>query len=188
MQQDWFLARVRQVDRCWEWQSGRTKGGYGTAVFAGKSVPAHRLAYELFVGPIPRGMEIDHRCENAPCVFPPHLDVVTRRENMDRHSLAFQLRQRLEHLGQVVVESTIWRDEVRRAAESDGPPSSDAEGNIWEHRLRIVCTSAHQATESGHIAPSIRSTVELAERLFGPYPPGGWDGSVWVPPSDLGQM
>lgn len=94
--QDWVLLRVRQVGKCWEWQSGRTKAGYGTAsIKRGMSMPAHRLAYEAFIGPIPVGMQLDHRCENPPCVFPLHLDVVTLRENIDRSADARSLRRRL---------------------------------------------------------------------------------------------
>lgn len=42
----------------------------------------HRLSYELFVGPIPDELVIDHKCYNPPCVNPDHLQVVTFRDNM----------------------------------------------------------------------------------------------------------
>lgn len=44
----------------------------------------HRFAYELFKGPIPEGMEIDHTCNNPWCVNPDHLEAVTPQENVDR--------------------------------------------------------------------------------------------------------
>jgi hypothetical protein len=47
----------------------------------GRVIGAHRFAYEWLVGPIPEGMELDHLCRNRGCVFPPHLEPVTHREN-----------------------------------------------------------------------------------------------------------
>jgi len=43
---------------------------------------AHRLAYELAVGPIPRDKEIHHLCQIRRCVNPAHLELVTRREHL----------------------------------------------------------------------------------------------------------
>jgi hypothetical protein len=45
---------------------------------------AHRIAYELFIGPIPNGLHIDHLCRNRGCVNPVHLEPVTQQENMLR--------------------------------------------------------------------------------------------------------
>lgn len=44
---------------------------------------AHRVAYELAVGPIPDGMEIDHSCRNRRCVNPSHLRIATRKQNQE---------------------------------------------------------------------------------------------------------
>lgn len=45
---------------------------------------AHRVAYELCIGPIPTGLTIDHLCRNTRCVNPKHLEAVTLRENILR--------------------------------------------------------------------------------------------------------
>lgn len=70
---------------CWKWLGASTKAGYGTVAVTlpGKrtSTTAHRLFYEAYVGPIPPGNSVHHRCANPSCVNPEHLQPVTQREN-----------------------------------------------------------------------------------------------------------
>lgn len=68
---------------CWEWTGHRQADGYGT-FRAGRMRRAHAYSYELYVGPIPPGMEIDHLCKNRGCVNPSHLEPVTHTENVRR--------------------------------------------------------------------------------------------------------
>lgn len=64
---------------CWIWKAGMTLGGYG--VFGTKRTTAHRYSYELYIGKIPKGMVVRHRCDNPPCVNPEHLIVGTCKDN-----------------------------------------------------------------------------------------------------------
>lgn len=81
---------------CWLWQRHIDKKGYGKTGHAGKTVMAHRLSYEVFVGPIPPGYDVDHtchdpktcnltlRCPHRRCINPEHLEATTRAENIRR--------------------------------------------------------------------------------------------------------
>lgn len=50
----------------------------------GRSILAHRFAYELAHGSIPEGMTIDHKCRVRHCVRPSHLEPVTGKVNILR--------------------------------------------------------------------------------------------------------
>jgi hypothetical protein len=77
------------MSECIEWQGARLPRGYGwfTVTLGPRrrvTMYAHRLAYELLVGPIPPGLELDHLCRNPSCIRPDHLEPVTHAENMRR--------------------------------------------------------------------------------------------------------
>lgn len=84
MRHDWsyFMSLVSEDESgCWVWNGTLCeRGGYGK--FCGEL--AHRVSYEYFVGPVPAGLELDHLCNNPPCVNPAHLEPVTRAENQRR--------------------------------------------------------------------------------------------------------
>jgi len=82
------IERPNGDDGCWEW-TGNMRKGYGrfsltVAYKTKRDVPAHRVAYETFIGPIPDGLQLDHLCRNKGCVNPKHLEPVTCRENLLR--------------------------------------------------------------------------------------------------------
>ncbi|WP_113903495.1 HNH endonuclease signature motif containing protein [Brevibacterium celere] len=79
---DRLLAKTRRVDSgCLEFTGARSSQGYGFVRINGKNLYAHRVSYQLQVGPIPDGMVIDHLCRNTSCVEPTHLESVTPQEN-----------------------------------------------------------------------------------------------------------
>lgn len=78
-----FLSYLVDHGECWIY-TGANAGGYGRFYFGDRVVPAHRYAYELLVGPIPEGLQLDHLCRDRACCNPDHLEPVTQRENLRR--------------------------------------------------------------------------------------------------------
>ena len=81
---DRFWQRVDKSGECWMWTGSRNTKGYGRFDSDGRHLMAHRVAYEMLVGPIPDGMQLDHLCRVPACVNPAHLEPVTSRENTMR--------------------------------------------------------------------------------------------------------
>ena len=76
---------MKTPDGCWLWTLSVDGAGYGHHRRLDRStVGAHRLSYEIHVGSIPDGLELDHLCSAPSCVNPAHLEPVTHRENMRR--------------------------------------------------------------------------------------------------------
>jgi hypothetical protein len=78
----WSKITLPEGGGCWTWDASCDQDGYGRfAVGLGgkrqRHTRAHRFAYETFIGPVPAGMAVRHRCDNPPCVRPDHLYVVT---------------------------------------------------------------------------------------------------------------
>lgn len=85
-----FWSRVHKTNGCWIWLGATNPKGYGQFFWkrgdASHSYtrPAHIVAYELSLGPVPKGRELDHICQNRRCVNPAHLEPITHKENLMR--------------------------------------------------------------------------------------------------------
>lgn len=88
-----LLSRVTvdQTTGCWLFIGGQTGDGYGRFSVNGRLEVPHRTAYEMFVGEIPAGLQLDHLCRTRHCVNPDHLEPVTPSENIRRSFAARKL-------------------------------------------------------------------------------------------------
>lgn len=98
----WSKVDKNGANGCWLWTGARLPKGYGiVAIHRPKptTAKAHRVAYELLVGPIPAGLVIDHLCRVPSCVNPSHLEPVTNRENLLRGNGKSMVAHRLNRCG-----------------------------------------------------------------------------------------
>ena len=83
------LIRTGYPDRpgeCWPWPGAKNREGYGQIRFNGRMQIAHRVAYELHIGPVPDGLVLDHICYERACFNPAHLEPVTNAQNLQNRS------------------------------------------------------------------------------------------------------
>lgn len=74
---------TKNKNGCWEWRGKLDKRGYGRLVDdTGWRDMAHRWSYKHFVGEIPEGLVINHKCHNPKCVNPEHLEATTHYDNI----------------------------------------------------------------------------------------------------------
>ena len=102
----YLRARIRVGKRgCWLWQGNLHESGHPRAWYGGKTVFAHRLAWRVFRGPIPRGRLLSQTCRNRRCINPDHLFLSTPRQ------VAARIRERGSWNG---INSKITTADVRR--------------------------------------------------------------------------
>ena len=130
-----FWQRVRQTDdgSCWLWTGTLNKTGYGTLGIGStvdgtvRTMLAHRLSYELNIGPIPKGMVVRHKCDVSQCVNPSHLELGSQLENIgdalsrDHHSRPPHPKGNAHH------NRKLTEDDVRtiRQAVAEGQKQAD---------------------------------------------------------------
>lgn len=80
---DRFISKLKRNGECLEWTASTDTSGYGLFKVKNKLMKAHRFSYQTFVGEIPDGMYVMHKCDNRICVLPSHLQLGTHQDNMD---------------------------------------------------------------------------------------------------------
>ncbi|MEU3426621.1 HNH endonuclease [Streptomyces gardneri] len=150
-----FEARVQRTETCWFWTGSGTRDGYGRITVGQRALAAHRFAYELFVGPIGEGLQVDHlchgwdatcaggiTCRHRACVNPKHLEAVTPQVN------------NLRGLGPAA-------ERAKRTHCPKGHPYDEANTIYLEPGMRRSCRICRKAYEARRQASGMRMHVPL---------------------------
>lgn len=103
---------------CWEWQKSLSKeGGYGGVRHNKTRWKAHRLAYFLVHGEIPKRRVLCHTCDNPPCINPEHLFPGTQKDNtkdaIQKHRHSFRTNF-IHKKGEDHIHAKLTERKVRR--------------------------------------------------------------------------
>jgi hypothetical protein len=79
---------------CWLWTASCNEKGYGLFGWDRKTTKTHRITYLTLVGPVPAGLELDHKCRVRSCCNPAHLEPVTHQVNAQRGAVGRRFRER----------------------------------------------------------------------------------------------
>ena len=109
------------VTPCCISQLKKNKDGYAVEKVGGRSVLAHRAAYERVRGEVEDGLELDHLCGQPDCVRVDHLQAVTHTENLRRGSrtklspvLVIEIRRSTEKQQVIAERYGITQSQVSR--------------------------------------------------------------------------
>jgi hypothetical protein len=114
----WSKVQQGEPDECWPWLGNKSKSGYGVFHITDKRTPkgrhierthAHRMAFELDTGVMPKQWCVLHRCDNRLCCNPAHLFLGTKADNT-----ADMLAKGRQSRGEQCYNSKLTADDVRQ--------------------------------------------------------------------------
>ena len=144
-----YVDKGENDEDCWLWNGARQPQGYGVCRHEGKTKRAHRRVYELLVGDIPEGLQLDHLCRVRNCVNPKHLEPVTNAEN-GRRGIA----------GQVAKERMLARTHCKNGHEFDRIIHRQSESR--KGRVERACSTCQNIAAKKHYQKTKKQTQAIA--------------------------
>ena len=135
---------VDPVTKCHIWNASKTEKGYGRISINGSARRAHRVAWELANGPIPKGMFVMHSCDNPSCVNAAHLSIGTPRDNTndmlrkgrsakgERHSQAKLTASDVSQIRSLRKAGVMIKEIAGRFGVSESHISTIMSGRVWK--------------------------------------------------------
>jgi len=149
----WAKVDKQGFDDCWNWKGytkdSTGKNGYGKFKLNGRTLMAHRVAYELTKDLITPGLVVRHKCDNRACCNPNHLEVGTLRDNSmdcvrrgrhakaapkgEKHGRAKLTEHQVKSIKLRLLNGETHVDIARDYSVSRSTISLIAEGKHWRH-------------------------------------------------------
>jgi hypothetical protein len=107
-QRFWSKVDPAPSSCCWEWTVSKSPNGYGQFRLHKQMVGAHRIAYTLAKGEIPKDLIVRHTCDNPVCCNPGHLILGTQADNMaDKVKRNRQLKGEQHNLARLTAKQAM---------------------------------------------------------------------------------
>ena len=90
--------RLLMTNFCWLWIGATNEDGYGRVYFRKRNWPIHKMIYTIFIGEVPKGMILHHKCQIHSCVNPNHLEPKTQHAHLLGHLREGRLTCRKGHV------------------------------------------------------------------------------------------
>lgn len=161
-----FDVKVDKASDCWTWTADTNPHGYGRLRWEGAAQLAHRVSWQLHVGPIPDGLCVLHRCDNPPCVNPAHLFLGTHADNSeDMRRKGRSHKPHGERSGKAKLSAGQVRDIQQRVAEGESQASVARRYAVHPaHVSRIVNGKRWREALSGSNQQVPRGDVQRRQR------------------------
>lgn len=157
---------VLGVGECWLWNA-RSKHPYGYGSFSMKNpygawrgYCSHRAVWLLFVGPIPEGLHVRHKCDNPPCCNPNHLELGTHQQNMqdraDRGTHPFSKATHCRNGHEWTIENTHYypagtNHKRCKTCSRLGPKRLEKAAGVQESTAPWLNAAVHALVAQGHV-------------------------------------
>lgn len=123
-------------DACWMWLQSVDRNGYGRTFWDGRCTQAHRIAWQIINGPIPKGIQILHTCDNSSCVNPTHLYAGSHRDNMNDMVRRSRLPRGIRHHRARLSEADV--KEIRASAAGSSQSAIAKRFGITQSHVRKI--------------------------------------------------
>ncbi len=172
-----FWAKVDKSagpDACWPWTASRNPGSYGRVSHFRRTAYAHRVAYEIAIGPIPAGdhygtMCVCHRCDNKICCNPAHLWLGTVSDNnADRDAKGRQVAVTGDRHGSRTHPERVARgDRNGSRLHPDRHPRGERQGiaKLTESDVHLIRAAVARGESGRDIAPRFGVSFSQISRV-----------------------